>query len=118
MISTDLGKVVLLPAGNWDSTTTYSFLDFVFYNGKSYVAKKDVPVGVTTGNTEYWQTLVSPSNIQSVNKISTSDLVDTYRMSFNGGGHYDFNVTNGRSLYYNFEVSVTTGDLYVEYLGD
>ena len=118
MINTDLGKVVLLPTGNWDSTTTYSFLDFVYYNGKSYVAKKEVPIGVTTGNEEYWQILASPNNIQGIEKISTSDLVDTYRMTFADGGHYDYNITNGRSLYLNFEVSTTTGDLYVDFLGD
>lgn len=118
MITTDLGKVVLLPAGDWDNTKTYSFLDFVYYEGKSFVAKKEVPIGITTGNEQYWQLLASPSNIQNVEKISTSDLVDTYRMTFADGGYYDYNVTNGRSLYLNFEVSTTTGDLYVDFLGD
>ena len=118
MIETDLGKVVLLPVGNWNSTSTYSFLDIVASGGESFIAKKAVPAGTTTNDTEYWQVLASPNGISGIEKISTSDLVDTYRMSFDNGTHYDYQVTNGRSLYYNFEVSVTTGDLYVEYLGE
>ena len=40
MIETDLGKVVLLPVGNWNSTSTYSFLDIVASGGESFIAKK------------------------------------------------------------------------------
>ena len=118
MINTDLGRVVLLPAGDWNNTTNYNFLDFVYYNGESFVAKKEVPIGITTGNEEYWQKMTIKNGVQTVEKISTSDLVDTYRMTFSNGGYFDYNVTNGRSLYLNFEVSTTTGDLYVDFLGD
>ena len=31
---------------------------------------------------------------------------------------FDYEITNGRSLYLNFEVSTTTGDLYVDFLED
>ena len=118
MIETDLGKVVLLPVGDWTATSTYNFLDFVYNNGESFVAKKEVPIGITTGNNEYWQKMATRNGVTGVQKISTSDLVDTYRMTFGDNTYFDYEVTNGRSLYYNFEVSVTTGDLYVEYLGD
>lgn len=119
---TNIGKVVLLPVGTWSSTTTYDFLDFVEYQGSSYVAKKNVPVGITTGNVEYWQLLAEKGNvgnsIDNIQKLSTSDIVDTYRINFTDGNHFDYEVTNGRSLYLNFEVSTTTGDLYVDFLED
>jgi hypothetical protein len=48
------GRVLLMPKGDYDSTTTYEMLDIVSYNGSSYIAK-----GTTTGNlptnTTYWQ---------------------------------------------------------------
>lgn len=57
-------------------------------------------------------------SISAVEKISTSDLVDTYRISFNDNTYFDYEIKNGKSLYLNFEVSVTTGDLYVDFLDD
>lgn len=41
MIKTILGKVMLVPKGEWISTESYSRLDFVTRNGNSYVALKD-----------------------------------------------------------------------------
>lgn len=54
----DAGRIGFVPRGNYDSTATYDFLDVVYYEGNSYVAKK-----LTTNNTpdeengEYWQIL-------------------------------------------------------------
>lgn len=47
------GKVAITPRGNWNSTTSYQKLDFVFYNDSSYVALKPSK-GITPTNTEYW----------------------------------------------------------------
>lgn len=48
------GRVLLMPKGAYDPSTTYEMLDIVSYNGSSYIAK-----GTTTGNlptdTTYWQ---------------------------------------------------------------
>lgn len=51
----DAGRIGFVPRGKYDNTATYDFLDFVYYNGNSYVAKK-----LTVGNepqesNEYWQ---------------------------------------------------------------
>ena len=48
------GRVLLMPKGAYNPSTTYEILDIVSYNGSSYIAK-----GTTTGNlptdTTYWQ---------------------------------------------------------------
>lgn len=52
-----VAKMGFVPRGIYDNTAAYDFLDFVYYNGNSYVAKK-----LTVGNepresNEYWQIL-------------------------------------------------------------
>lgn len=47
------GRVAIVPQGDFDINTSYQRLDMVYYNGNSYVAKKDVS-GITPQNTEYW----------------------------------------------------------------
>lgn len=59
----DAGRIGFLIKGNYNHTTTYDFLDVVYFGHSSYVAKK-----LTIGNepaetSEYWQVLAStPSN--------------------------------------------------------
>lgn len=58
MANINLGKVALNTTGGWDSTTTYEKLDIVSYQGNSYIAKQNVPSGVSvTTGTNYWQLL-------------------------------------------------------------
>ena len=52
------GRVLLLPKGAYDASTTYNLLDFVTYEGSSYVCKKTSLNHLPT-DTEYWQLLVS-----------------------------------------------------------
>lgn len=59
VINGDAGRVGFLVKGEYQESETYDFLDVVYYNGSSYVAKK-----LTTGNkpalnNEYWQILAS-----------------------------------------------------------
>lgn len=52
------GQVVenFLPSfhGNWNESTNYPALSVVLNGGVYYQAKKDVPAGVATSNSEYW----------------------------------------------------------------
>ena len=61
------GRVLIKPEGDYSPLKTYEMLDYVSYNGSSYIAKK-----TTTGNlptdTEYWQ--LSASGAQSQNVTS------------------------------------------------
>lgn len=48
------GRVAIVPKGDWSADATYKRLDAVTYNNTLYFAKKEVPAGTATSNTEYW----------------------------------------------------------------
>lgn len=48
------GRVAIVPKGDWSADTIYKRLDAVTYNNTLYFAKKEVPAGTETSNTEYW----------------------------------------------------------------
>lgn len=50
----NLGKVIIQVKGNYSNTTTYTYLDMVYFNGSSYVAKQTTTANAPT-NTKYWQ---------------------------------------------------------------
>lgn len=69
------GRIGFVIRDDYSATETYDFLDVVYYNGASYVAKK-----LTTGNTpqyndEYWHILVD------VNGSDISDETPTFTES-------------------------------------
>lgn len=59
----------LNPRGNYSAAETYNKLDFVIWNGSSYVAMKDGIKNIQPGSsTEYWQMLASSVS------VSTQDI--------------------------------------------
>lgn len=67
----DVGRVILMPRGNYASDIQYDYLDFVLYNGATYVAKRSV-VGVTPTDSSYWQRMsdsveMSEAKLQEIN---------------------------------------------------
>lgn len=48
------GRVAIVPKGEWSANATYKRLDAVTHNNTLYFAKKNVPAGTVTSNTEYW----------------------------------------------------------------
>lgn len=66
------GRVAIVPKGDWSADATYKRLDAVTYNNALYFAKKDVPVGTVTSNTEYWMKAID--NSQTIpNATKTQD---------------------------------------------
>lgn len=63
------GRVAIVPKGNWSADATYKRLDAVTYNNTLYFAKKEVPAGTATSNTEYW----SKSIVGGVSTIATTE---------------------------------------------
>ena len=60
MANTVLGKVSVVPKGDYNASTTYYALDIVGYNGGSYLAMKEV-TGVTPSNDQVnWMQLSGP----------------------------------------------------------
>ena len=63
------GRVAIVPKGDWSADATYKRLDAVTYNNALYFAKKDVPAGTATSNTEYW----SKSIVGGAGAIATTE---------------------------------------------
>ena len=63
------GRVSIVPKGDWSADATYKRLDAVTYNNTLYFAKKDVPAGTATSNTEYW----SKSIVGGAGAIATTE---------------------------------------------
>jgi hypothetical protein len=79
-----LGKVSITPQGDYDVSRDYKILDTINDNGKTFIAKKNVPKGTPTDNEEYWMEIASGKNatIQNVtatvdNHIGTPEVVVT-----------------------------------------
>ena len=51
------GRVLILPKGNYSSTTTYNMLDLVYNptDANSYICKQNNTKGKDPTNTTYWQ---------------------------------------------------------------
>lgn len=63
------GRVAIVPKGEWSADATYKRLDAVTYNNTLYFAKKEVPAGTATSNTEYW----SKSIVGGASAIATTE---------------------------------------------
>ena len=75
-----LGKVMMIAKGNYSDAEQYEKLDFVMYNGCSYVAKQST-IGNVPTNEDYWQLLAGkgdtgPQGIQG-EKGDKGDKGDT-----------------------------------------
>lgn len=55
------GRVAIVPKGEWSASTAYKRLDAVTHNNTLYFARKDVPAGTVTTNTEYWMKSIDNS---------------------------------------------------------
>lgn len=56
----NLGRVRIVPKGDWDDATAYVALDVVSYVGASFMALKPVPAGTPTDDGSYWQPIAKP----------------------------------------------------------
>lgn len=63
------GRVAIVPKGDWSADAIYKRLDAVTYNNTLYFAKKEVPAGTVTSNTEYW----SKSIVGGAGGVATAD---------------------------------------------
>lgn len=50
----NLGRVRMVPKGEWDAATAYIALDVVSYIGASFLAVQNVPAGTATSDASYW----------------------------------------------------------------
>ena len=64
-IMASAGRVLPLPKGAYSSTTTYHLLDFVSYQGSTYICKQ-TSTGNAPTNTTYWQIMAQGTESASV----------------------------------------------------
>lgn len=55
MAAVAYGHVAIVPKGIWNAETQYEVCQLVEYDGSSYVAKAQPPVGTLPTDTLYWQ---------------------------------------------------------------
>lgn len=80
-MSTSAGRVLMIPKGDYDATATYTMLDVVSYQGKSYVAKQTTTGNAPT-NTTYWQLMVDAQG--HTIKDSTTTFPNRANLVFDG----------------------------------
>lgn len=74
------GRILIMPKGAYDSSTTYDMLDMVKYNGTSWLAKKTVTgIEPSDTNSDYWHNLFDfdPTNIETEIDNLKSSLTQT-----------------------------------------
>ena len=55
MAAVSYGHVAIVPKRVWGAETQYEPCNLVEYNGSSYVAKLQPPIGTLPTDTQYWQ---------------------------------------------------------------
>lgn len=76
------GRVLMIPKGDYNAATTYERLDFVYYQGRSYVCKQ-TSTGNAPTNTTYWQALTGDASaeIQALtNYVADMGVKNVYDM--------------------------------------
>jgi hypothetical protein len=70
---TSAGRILIMPKGNYDASVTYEMLDLVYYNGKSWLAKKTtIGIEPSKSNSEFWHDMLDIDTIVS-NKIESQN---------------------------------------------
>lgn len=71
----DAGRVAFLPKGDYKPEQTYDFLDFVYYQGKTYVAKQTTTGNAPTESDENWQVLVGGIEADDLQVTDTNKIL-------------------------------------------
>lgn len=71
MAVTEYGTIGIRPMGTYDPDTKYGLLNLVEYDGSSYVAHTDPPLGSLPINTAYWQVSAQGMGKATANSVGT-----------------------------------------------
>ena len=86
-----VGRIGFLLKGDYSDTETYDFMDIVYYNGASYVAKKPTIGNAPVRKNEYWQIFAEGGAL-----TETSDISET-KVTFEQGSERT-NIASGEKL--------------------
>lgn len=104
-MSTSAGRVLMIPKGDYDATATYTMLDVVSYQGKSYVAKQTTTGNAPT-NTTYWQLMIDAQG--HTIKDSTTTFPNRANLVFDGFYVEDDSTNNATIIRKNAPVSLVS----------
>ena len=71
MAAVAYGHVAIVPKGIWNADTQYGVCHLVEYDGSSYVAKAQPPVGTLPTDTSYWQVSAAGTKKASSGSLGT-----------------------------------------------
>lgn len=71
MAAVAYGHVAIVPKGIWNAETQYEVCQLVEYDGSSYVAKAQPPVGTLPTDTSYWQVSAAGTKKASSGSLGT-----------------------------------------------
>lgn len=76
---TSAGRILIIPKGNWDASTTYEMLDLVFHSGASWIAKKTaVGIEPKAENADYWMKMCDGTDLTDIeNRVKALEDKDT-----------------------------------------
>lgn len=70
-MAVDYGQVAIVPKGEWNVETQYKVNNLVSYDGSSYVAKVQPPVGTLPTDTSYWQVSAAGTKKATADSLGT-----------------------------------------------
>ena len=78
------GRILIMPKGSYNASTTYEMLDLVYYNGAAWLAKETV-VGIapSEASSAHWHKLCDSTDLSECLKLSGGEL--TGRLGLGGG---------------------------------
>ena len=105
------GRILIIPKGNWDATTTYEHLDLVTHDNRPWLAKKaSVGIAPSDANAEYWHDLFGVTLTASdVGALPIEGGTVAEGVNFEGGYISLFGDTAHACLSSNKEVGDTNG---------
>lgn len=100
-----IGRILIIPKGNYDPSTPYNSLDLVRYDYKSWLCKTDGIIGITPTEGTDWTLMTEDGtdgtdgrgivNIQRTGTDPSNPLKDIYTITYTDGTTSTFTVTNG-----------------------
>ena len=100
-----LGRILIIPRGDYSATKQYDSLDLVRYDSKSWLCKTDGITGITPTEGTDWTCIAQDGidgadgrgivNIQRTGTDPSNPLVDIYTITYTDGTTSTFKVTNG-----------------------
>lgn len=70
-MAVNYGQVAIVPKGAWNAETQYKVNNLVSYDGSSYVAKVQPPVGTLPTDTSYWQVSAAGTKKATADSLGT-----------------------------------------------